>query len=177
MLASSGRAELNWRQNLGDRVETAPYKTVVEADEFRIDRAEQNQQLLEPTDIGEVRNRVPRHDHFVAGLLLSSQSWDYWIRKRFFPSRGGHNDPKKQRLCDRGMLVSRVSFHILVLWRRRWKQSATAPKRYPSSYCPRRPCATGRRKRRQGWSSSLSSRPICSRNSTPIGETAAHWML
>jgi hypothetical protein len=69
--------KLNWRQNLGDRVETAPYKTVVEADEFRIDRAEQNQQLLEPTDIGEVRNRVPRHDHFVTGVLLSSQSWDY----------------------------------------------------------------------------------------------------
>ena len=33
----------------------------------------------------------------------------------------------------------------------------------------------GLRKLRPCWSSNLSSRPTCSRNSMPIGRTAAHW--
>jgi len=37
------------------------------------------------------------------------------------------------------------------------------------------PSGIGRRKWRQFWFSNPFSRPICSRNSTPIGETAAHW--
>src|SRR6266513_4419322 len=33
----------------------------------------------------------------------------------------------------------------------------------------------GQRKWQRFWCSNLFSRPICSQNSTPIGETAAHW--
>jgi hypothetical protein len=36
---------------------------------------------------------------------------------------------------------------------------------------------TGQRKWQQFWYSNPYSKPTCSRNSTPIGETAAHWML
>jgi hypothetical protein len=47
MLASSGRAEDELETELGRLRETALYKTVVEVGEFRIDRAEQNQQLFD----------------------------------------------------------------------------------------------------------------------------------
>jgi hypothetical protein len=47
MLASTGRAEDELETELGRLRETALYKTVVEVGEFRIDRAEQNQQLFD----------------------------------------------------------------------------------------------------------------------------------
>jgi phosphoribosylformylglycinamidine (FGAM) synthase PurS component len=47
MLASTGKAEDELETELGRLRETALYKTVVEVGEFRIDRAEQNQTLLD----------------------------------------------------------------------------------------------------------------------------------
>ena len=47
ILASTGRTEDELETELGRLRETALYKTVVEEGEFRIDRAEQNQQLLD----------------------------------------------------------------------------------------------------------------------------------
>ena len=47
ILASTGRTEDELETELGRLRETALYKTVVEEGEFRIGRAEQNQQLLD----------------------------------------------------------------------------------------------------------------------------------
>jgi hypothetical protein len=47
MLASTGRTEDELETELGRLREGALYKSVVEAGEFRINRAEQNQQLLD----------------------------------------------------------------------------------------------------------------------------------
>jgi phosphoribosylformylglycinamidine (FGAM) synthase PurS component len=47
MLASTGRKEDELEAELGRLRETTLYKTVVEEGEFRIDRAEQDQQLLD----------------------------------------------------------------------------------------------------------------------------------
>jgi hypothetical protein len=47
ILASTGRTEDELETELGRLREGALYKSVVEAGEFRIDRAEQNQQLLD----------------------------------------------------------------------------------------------------------------------------------
>ena len=47
ILASTGRTEDELETELGRLRETALYKTVVEAGELRIDRAEQNQTLLD----------------------------------------------------------------------------------------------------------------------------------
>jgi hypothetical protein len=47
MLASTGRTEDELETELGRLRETVLYKTVVEVGEFRIDRAEQNQQLFD----------------------------------------------------------------------------------------------------------------------------------
>ena len=47
LLASTGREEDELERELAQLRETALYKRVVEAGEFRIDRAEQNQQLLD----------------------------------------------------------------------------------------------------------------------------------
>jgi hypothetical protein len=47
MLASSGKEEDELETELGRLREGALYKSVVEAGEFRIDRAEQNQSLLD----------------------------------------------------------------------------------------------------------------------------------
>jgi hypothetical protein len=47
MLASTGRAEDELEMELGRLRETPLYKTVVGAGEVRIDRAEENQQLLD----------------------------------------------------------------------------------------------------------------------------------
>jgi hypothetical protein len=47
MLASTGRTEDELETELGRLREGALYKSVVEAGEFRIDRAEQNQTLLD----------------------------------------------------------------------------------------------------------------------------------
>jgi phosphoribosylformylglycinamidine (FGAM) synthase PurS component len=47
MLASTGRAEVELETELGQLRETVLYKTVVEAGEFRIDRAEHDQRLLD----------------------------------------------------------------------------------------------------------------------------------
>ena len=47
ILASTGRTEDELERELAQLRETALYKRVVEVGEFRIDRAEQNQQLLD----------------------------------------------------------------------------------------------------------------------------------
>ena len=47
ILASTGKAEDELEADLGRLRETALYKTVVEKGEFRIDRAEQDQTLLD----------------------------------------------------------------------------------------------------------------------------------